>query len=92
MLQIPVSDVRAVDYEDDGVAGRVVALPEFAQGVLAAYVPDLEVHVWHRDRGYVLSDCGHGFELGVGVGGEEERFDLFVEGRFAGIVEAEEKN
>jgi hypothetical protein len=34
----------------------------------------------------------HGLEFRRGVGGEEEGFDLFVEGGFAGIVEAEEED
>jgi len=74
------------------VAGRVVALPELAQRVLPADVPDFEVHVWQGDGGDILAYGGHGFEFRGGVVGQVEGFDLLVEGRFAGIVEAEEEN
>ena len=55
-----VADVAAVDDEDDGVADGVVARPHGAEGVLAAYVPDLEVHVVEGDGGDVLADGGDG--------------------------------
>jgi len=42
------------------VAAAVVRLPQAAQGVLAAYVPDLEVEVGERDGGYVLAYRGDG--------------------------------
>ncbi len=92
MGQIPVANVSTVDYEDDGVARGVVALPELSQRVLSADVPDFKVNVWEGDGGHILADRGDGFEFGVGVGGEVEGFDLFVEGGFAGVVEAEEEN
>ncbi|TAQ85169.1 hypothetical protein B7494_g6508 [Chlorociboria aeruginascens] len=50
------------------------------------------IHVWQRDGGYVLANCGHGFRLGDGVRGQEERFYLFVEGGLARIVEPEEED
>lgn len=74
------------------MAGRVIALPQFPQGVLPADIPDLEVHIWQRNGGYILSDCGDCFEIGNGVGREEEGFDLFVESGLAGVVEAEEED
>jgi len=67
VLQIPVTNICAVDYEDDGVTGRVVALPELTETVLSANVPHLEVHVGHGDCRDILADCGNSFELGVGV-------------------------
>jgi hypothetical protein len=59
---------------------------------LPAYVPDFEIHVWEGDGGDVLADGGDRFEFRVGVGGEVEGFDLFMEGGFAGVVEAEEED
>jgi hypothetical protein len=58
--------------------------------VLAANVPQLQVHVRQGDGGHVLADGGHGLELGGGRVGDEEGLDLLVEGCLAGIVEAEE--
>lgn len=72
MLQISIADIRAVYYKDDGVTGRVVALPELAETVLSTDVPHLEVHVGHRDCGDILADCRHGLQFWVGVRGEEE--------------------
>ena len=37
-----------------------------------------------------MADGGDGFEFGGGTVRVEEGFDLFVEGGFAGVVEAEE--
>lgn len=90
MLQIAVANVRAVDDEDDGMAAGVIALPQLAQGVLAAHVPQLDVHVWQGYGRDVLADSGDRLELRLGRIGEVHGFDLFVEGRLAGIVEAEE--
>ena len=90
MFEIAVADVSAVDDEDDGVAAGVVALPQLAQAQLAADVPDLHVHVGQGDGRDILTDCRHRLELGLRVVGQEERLDLLVEGRLAGIVEAEE--
>jgi hypothetical protein len=39
-----------------------------------------------------LADCRHSLEFWGGVVGEEQRLDLFVEGGFAGVVEAEEED
>ena len=47
--ELAVTEVGAVDHEDDGVAAAVVAGPEVAQRVLATHVPDLEVHVGQVD-------------------------------------------
>jgi hypothetical protein len=51
------------------VARAVVGLPEPAQAVLPADVPDLEVDGGigrgERDGGDVLADGGDGFEVGV---------------------------
>lgn len=86
-----VADVAAIDYEDDGVADGVVARPHGPQGVLAAYVPDLEIYVVEGDGGYVLADGGDGgFVRGGGV--VVEGFDGGEEGGFAGVVEAEEED
>ncbi len=58
--------------------------------MLAADVPQLEVHVGQGDGRDVLTDGRDGFEGGGGVVGEEEGFDLGEERRFAGVVEAED--
>jgi len=60
--------------------------------MLAPDVPNFKVHVWKGDGGNILADGGYGFEFWGGVGGEEEGFYLFVEGGFAGVVEAEEED
>lgn len=63
--------------------------------MLAAHVPDLEVHVVEGDGGYVLPDRGHGGFAGGGQWGGVvvvEGFDGGEEGRFAGVVEAEEED
>ena len=86
-----VADVAAVDDEDDGVADGVIARPHGAEGVLAAYVPDLEVHVVEGDGGDVLADGGDGGFAGW-RGVVVEGFDGGEEGRFAGVVEAEEED
>jgi hypothetical protein len=39
-----------------------------------------------------LADGRDGFQVRRRVGGEVEGFDLFVEGGFAGVVEAEEED
>lgn len=69
-------------------------MPEPAERVLASYVPDLEIHIGEGDGRDVLTDGGDGVEFGGCGGGvgAEEGFDLFVEGGFAGIVEAEEED
>jgi hypothetical protein len=57
---------------------------------LPAHIPDLEVHIWQSDGADILPyrwDC---FQFWGGVLRVEKRFDLFMEGGFAGIVEAEE--
>lgn len=86
-----LADVAAVDDEDDGVADGVVARPHGAQGVLPAHVPDLEVHVVEGDGGDVLADGRDGGLAGCG-GVVVEGFDGGEEGRFAGVVEAEEED
>jgi hypothetical protein len=69
-------------------------LPQAAQAMLAADIPYLEVDGRIRGREFdgrdVLADGGYGFEIRVrgGIGG----FDLFEEGGFAGVVEAEEED
>ena len=65
-------------------------MPQRAQGELAADVPELQVHVGQGDGGDILADCRDRSQLGLGLVGVEERFDLFVEGGLAGVVEAEE--
>lgn len=60
--------------------------------MLAAYIPHLEIHIGQRDSRDVLADCRNGLQFRGGVGGEEEGFDLFVEGRLAGVVETEEED
>ena len=59
--------------------------------MLAAYVPDLEVHVWKGDCADILADGGDG-GFGGGGGGGVEGFDCGEEGCFAGVVEAEEED
>ena len=71
-----------------------IARPHAAQGVLPAYVPDLQVDVVDGYGGDVLADGGDG---GFGWrrwrgGGRVEGFDAVEEGRFAGVVEAEEED
>lgn len=86
-----VADVAPVDDEDNSVADGVVARPHGAQGVLAAHVPDLEVHVVEGDGGYVLAD-GRDGGFGGGGGLVVEGFHGGEEGGFAGVVEAEEED
>lgn len=86
------------------MGGLVVALPEAAEGELAADVPEFEVHVWEGDGSDVLADGGDGVAgcwVGfVGGGGGEgggggrvvKGFDLVEESGFAGIVEAKEED
>lgn len=90
VVEATIANVGGVDDEDDGVAAVVVALPQLAQGVLAAHVPDLEVHVGQGQGRDILADGGHGLELGRGRVGQVHGLDLFVKGGLAGIVEAEE--
>ncbi len=59
--------------------------------MLAAHVPDLEVHVVEGDGGDVLAD-GRDGGFGGGGGLVVEGFDGGEEGRFAGVVEAEEED
>lgn len=59
--------------------------------MLAADVPDLEVHVVEGDGGDVLADGGDGGFVG-GQGVVVEGFDGGEEGGFAGVVEAEEED
>lgn len=95
MLQIPIPDISRIDDKNNRVAGGVVGLPELAQRVLAADVPDLEVHVWENDGGDVLADGGDSFEVGGrgggGAVGVEDGFYLLVKGGLACVVEAEEE-
>ena len=44
-FEFPVPDVAAIDDEHDGVTTGVVSRPEIPQRVLAAHVPELEVHI-----------------------------------------------
>ena len=59
--------------------------------MLAADVPDLEIHVREGDGGDVLADGGDG-GAGGGGGVVVEGFDGGEEGRFAGVVEAQEQD
>lgn len=88
---VVLADIAAVDDEDDGVADGVVARPHGSQRVLPAHVPDLEVHVVEGDGGDVLAD-GRDGGLGWYGGVVVEGFDGGEEGRFAGVVEAEEED
>lgn len=72
VLNAAVADVGAVDYEDDGVAARVIAMPEITKGELAADVPELEVHVVEGNGRDVLADGWHGLEFRLGVVREED--------------------
>ena len=69
----------------------IITRPHGPEGVLAAHVPDLEVHVVEGDGGHILTDCWHGRFTG-GRGVVVEGFDGGEEGRFAGVVEAEEED
>lgn len=90
VFDVAVADIRAVDDEDNGVTAGIVALPQLTQTQLAAYIPDLEVHIRQRQRRHVLADSRYGLELRVRVLGKEERLGLLVERRLAGIVESQE--
>ena len=92
VIGVQRADVGTVDHEHDSVTAAVITLPQLPQRVLAAHVPDLEVHVRQIDGGDVLADGGDGLGGGGGVGGEVEGFDGGEEGRFAGVVEAEEED
>lgn len=70
----------------------VVALPQLAQRVLTADVPDLEVHVGEGDGADILADCGHGALGGRWRVGEVNGFNGTEECGFAGVVEAEEED
>ena len=76
------------------MARGVVGLPEPAETVLAADVPDLQVdgRVGRRegDGRDILADGGDGLE--VWVGGRVGAFYLFEERSFSCIVEAEEED
>ncbi len=59
-VDVAGADIAAVNDEDDGVADLVVTRPHAAEGVLPAYVPDLQVHVWEGYGRHILSygwDC-----------------------------------
>lgn len=60
--------------------------------MLSTYVPDLEVHVWKRDCGDILTHGRDRLEFGRRLRREEVRFDLLVESRLARIVQAEKKD
>jgi hypothetical protein len=74
------------------MARCVVALPKFAEGVLAPNIPDLEIHIRKRDGGDILAYSWDGAQFRSGRVGEEKGFDLFVECRFACIVKTQEEN
>ena len=74
------------------MAALVVAGPQLPEGVLAAYVPDFQVHIWQGYSGDILADGGDGFLGGGRRGGEVEGFDGGEKGGFAGVVEAEEED
>ena len=59
--------------------------------MLAAHVPDPQVHVREGDCGDVLTDGGDG-GFGGERGGGVEGFYGGEEGGFAGVVEAEEED
>lgn len=59
--------------------------------MLAAYIPDLEIHVVEGDGGDILANGWDG-RFGGGRGVVVEGFDGGEEGGFAGVVEAEEED
>lgn len=63
-------------------------MPQGAKGELAADVPELQIHVGKGDGGDILADRRNRSQLGLGLVGVEESFDLFVEGGLSGVVEA----
>lgn len=91
-----LTDVGAIDDEDDGVTAGVVTLPETSHGDLTADIPDLQVHIRQGEGRNVLADSGGGFagiRGGSALGtGEKEGLDLGEEGGFASIVEAEKED
>ena len=92
VVVVVISNIRAIDHEDNGMTACVVARPQLPQRVLPAYVPDLEVHVWQGDGRDILTDGRDGFLGDGGGGGEVEGFDGGEEGGFTGVVEAEEED
>ena len=73
------------------MADRIVARPHAAKGVLATYIPNLQVHFWKGYCSDVLADSRDGgFTRRSGIG--EESFDSGEEGGFACIVKAEEED
>ncbi len=81
--------------------GLVVALPQPPEGRLAAYIPELEVHVRQIDGGDILADgwdgvacccawlIGSSTSIGGGIGGLVEGLDLVEEGFVRPIFEGE---
>jgi len=59
--------------------------------MLPTDVPDLQIHIVQIDQADVLADGGHGIEFGL-VGRVVKGFDLFEQGGFAGVVEAEKED
>ena len=57
---VTITDVRAIDNEDDGMAASIIALPEFSERVLTSDVPNFEVHVVEVNEGDILADGGDG--------------------------------
>ena len=74
------------------MAAAVVALPQPAQAVLPADVPDLEAQLGEGHDGHVLAHGGHGAGGDGGGAGQEERLDGGEERGLAGVVEAEEED
>lgn len=60
LLDIRIPDIRAIDHKDDRVTAAVVVLPQAAQCVLSAYVPDFEVTLSEIDQANILPDSRDG--------------------------------
>ena len=88
---VGVAHVGAVDDEHDGVARRVVVLPQPAQRVLPAHVPDAQVQVAHRDRRHVLPHRRRRRQVRVQVR-RVRRLDLLQQRGLARVVEPEQQD
>lgn len=73
------------------MAATVVILPEPAQSMLSANIPDLEITCAKVYQADVLPDCRDGVQSRVVIW-IVRALDLLEESSFAGIVEPEEQD
>ena len=67
-------------------------MPELAETVLPAHIPDFEVHVWEGDGGYILSHRGDSFQFWFGVRWVEEGLDIFLQRTFPCVIQTEDED